>query len=328
MDNLCSTGAFFQSLYIVYSNATSYICHGSKPLYYAGLNADRSGFRNGGKEDGKAVIHTVLILRPVFHIQRHAVTESVRANDPLPTVHRRAPGIVVSLLAVVFLGLVATQWRDRQSIGSINIEGATGLSINAVHAVADTFAGKQIESVTLADVREKLEALPYVRSAVVHLSGIRCLDVIINERMPVGHVVRGDGTLRYVDQTGAILPEAPVRTSHNVPLVRSNNGSALTQPELEHAVHLLVSAASIVDPMLYQTISEMRYDRSTKQLVIVTDRTTWKIDGATDRAATSAFADMNVFWKNTSSRVDMVHGTQIDLRWRHQVIVRRVAANA
>lgn len=281
-----------------------------------------------GEEDGKAVIHTVLILRPVFHIQRHAVTERVLANDPLPTVHRRAPGIVVSLLAIVFLGLIATQWRDRQSIGSINIIGATGLSIKDVHAVSDTFSGKQIDKIFLADVREKLELLPYVRSAVVHRSGIRNLDVIIFERKPVGHVVRADGSLRYVDQTGAVLPEAPVRTSHNVPLVRSNNGSVLSPTDLVHVIGLLTAAADMLDPMLYQTISEMRYDRSSKQLVIVTDRTTWKMDSMTDAAAFGGFADMNVFWKNTSSRVDLVHGTQIDLRWRHQVIVRRVATNA
>ena len=320
--------AFFRPVYIVSSHSTTYICCGSKPLDYEGLNADRAGFRNGGNADGTAVIHRVLILHPVFHIQRHAVTERVRANDTLPTVHRRAPGIVVSLLAVVFLGLVATQWRDRQSISSINIHGATGLSINAVRAIADIFAGKQIETVSLADVREKVETLSYVRSAVVHLSGIRSLDVIISERMPVGHVVRSDGSLRYVDQTGAVLPEAPIRTSHNVPLVRSSNGSVLSPLELQKVVGLLMAAADILDPMLYQTISEMRYDHSTKQIVIVTDCTTWKIDSATDGAAVSAFADMNVFWKNTSSRVDLVHGTQIDLRWRHQVIVRRVATNA
>jgi len=327
VDNLCSTGAFFSPLYIVYSTTTSYICCGSKPLDYEGLNANRAGFRNGVNEDGKAVIHTVLILHPVFHIQRHAVTERVRANDPLPAVHRRAPGIVVSLLAVVFLGLVATQWRDRQSVGNINIHGATGLSINAVHAVADTFTGKQIAIISLADVREQLEALPYVRSAVVHLSGVRSLDVVINERMPVGHVVRADGTLRYVDQTGSVLPEAPIRTSHNVPLVRSNNGGTLSPAELEHAVRLLVAASYILDPMLYQTISEMRYDCSAKQIVIVTDRSTWRMDSATDRLAMNAFADMNVFWKNTSSRIDLVQGTQIDLRWKHQVIVRKAATS-
>ncbi|MDZ4746278.1 MAG: FtsQ-type POTRA domain-containing protein [bacterium] len=251
------------------------------------------------------------------------MTERVSANDPLPNVHRRAPGIVVSLLAVVFLGLVATQWRDRQSVGTINIHGATGLSIKDVHVVADTFAGKTIETVSLADVREKLETLPYVRSAVVHLSGIRSLDIIINERMPVGHVVRADGSLRYVDQTGAILPEAPVRTSHNVPLVRSDDGTVLAAQDLQQVVALLMDASGILDPMLYQTISEIQYDRSSQQLVIVTDRTTWKIDGASDAAAVNAFADMNVFWKNTSTRVDLVHGTQIDLRWRHQVIVRK-----
>lgn len=251
------------------------------------------------------------------------MTERESAIGSQPTVHRRAPGIVVSLLALVFLGLVATQWRDRQSISHVSVEGATALSIKAVHAVADTFAGKRIDRVSLADVREQLETLPYVKSAIVHLSGIRTLDVSICERTPVGQVVNADGSLKYVDQHGTVLPDAPTRTSHNVPLVRSTNNSTLGPKEVQHVVALLVAAADMLDPMLYQTISEMRYDRATKQLVIVTDGTTWKLDSATEQAAFGAFADMNVFWKQTSSRDYLVHGTQIDLRWKHQVIIKR-----
>lgn len=328
MDNLCPTGAFFQSPYIVSSYLTTYFCCGPKPLQYAGLTTNRAGVPGRGNEDGKAVIHIVLILRPVFHIQRHAVKERDRAIDPLPIVPRRAPGIVVSLLAVVFLGLLATQWRDRQSIGNINISGATALSIKGVHEVADVYAGKRIDNVSLAEVREKLVQLPYVRNAVVHLAGIRTLEVVIGERVPVANVVDANGALHYVDQMGTVLPDAPTRTSHNVPLVRSSNGTALSEKELHHVVELLLAASDVLDPMLYQTVSEMRFDRTTRQLMIVTDRTTWKMDGATLAAADGAFADMNVFWKSTSSRDYLVQGTQIDLRWRHQVILTRVAVNA
>jgi hypothetical protein len=40
-----------------------------------------------------------------------------------------------------------------------------------------------------------------------------------------------------------------------------------------------------------------------------------------DRAR-GAFADMNVFWNGTSQRINMATISEVDLRWKNQIVLR------
>lgn len=237
-------------------------------------------------------------------------------------VRRRTPGLVVALLAVVFLALVASQWQGRQVIGRVIITGASGLSLAAVHMVVDTLADKSVRSISLADVREVVERLPYVRSASVHLSGVRDITVDVQERLPVAHVVVQGGELRYVDAEGTVLPPASVRTGHNVPILQSSQGDTLSKADVRTLAAMLVAAAQNLDPVLYQSISEVRLDGARQQAIVTTDEAVWRLPIRDVAVARQALADMDLFWKRTSARLNMTTVNEIDLRWRNQVIVR------
>lgn len=235
---------------------------------------------------------------------------------------RRSSGLVVTMLALVFLGFMATQWYDRQHIAAIHIQGASGLSRSSVSTVVDTLTAKPHRSVVLADVRLALESLPYVRSATVYFSGVRELTVEIEERIPVAHVVHADGSLRYVDAAGAVLPHVTERTSHNVPVLQSTDGSNLSASDVQRVVALLVTGSGVLDPVLYQSISEVRFDRHRGTVEIVTDDTRWRLGRMDADRARGAFADMNVFWNETSQRLNMASISEVDLRWKNQVVLR------
>ena len=235
---------------------------------------------------------------------------------------RRSSGLVISMLALVFLGFMATQWHERQHIDSVRIDGASGLSTGSVRSVVDTLRSKPHRSIVLADVRLALESLPYVRSASVYFSGVRELTVEISERIPVAHVVHADGSLRYVDASGAVLPHVTQRTSHNVPVLQSTDGSNLSASDVQRVVALLVTGSRVLDPVLYQSISEVRFDRRRGTVEIVTDDTRWRLGQMDADRARGAFADMNVFWNETSQRLNMATISEVDLRWKNQIVLR------
>lgn len=249
------------------------------------------------------------------------MTERGRGSDPQSGERRRTPGIIVALLAVGFLGLVGSQWRERQHVSSVVINGVTGLSGEAVRAVADTFQGRQIRTLDFAAIRDLVESLPYVKDASVHLTGVRDLAVDIVERQPIAHVVMEDGSLRYVDADGRVLPPTPVRTAHNVPVLQPTGSGTLTATELKMLATALVEGRQTLDASLFQSVSEVRLDRATHEIVVVTERSNWRMrsDGDVHRA----FADMNVFWVTTGTRLDLAGVVEIDVRWSNQVVLRR-----
>lgn len=239
-----------------------------------------------------------------------------------PVGDRRSSGLVVTLLGVTFLGFMASQWAERQRVTDISVLGASGLSRIAVQRVVDTVRAKVRKNLTLADVRASVESLPYVRNASVYYTGVRTLTVEIEERLPVAHVVRTDGSLRYVDAQGMVLPAAVERTAHNVPVLQSVDGSELAEADIRHIVDVLIAGSRTLHPALYQAISEVRFDRSRKAVEIVTDETRWRLGVLTADRAVRAFADMNVFWLETSQRLNMASVSEVDLRWQNQVILR------
>jgi len=236
---------------------------------------------------------------------------------------KSAPGLMVSLLAVVFVSLVAAQWQGRQQVDRVVITGATGLSQSTIRTMVDTIVHKQARSLSLADIREMVERHPYVQTASVYRTGVHEITIDVHERMPVAHVVVTGGDLRYVDAHGTILPPAVVRTAHNVPVIQGvRGGVVLTNDEVKTVASMLVIASATLDPILYQAISEVRYDRRDHTAELITDDATWRVALSSPRETKRAFADLNVFWNQAGATINMASVDMIDLRWNHQVVLR------
>jgi cell division septal protein FtsQ len=240
-----------------------------------------------------------------FHNPRHAVQERGSSN------------LVVVLLGVGFLALVAAQWQGRQRVEQIAVNGASALSLASVRSTVDSLLYRRHGAISLADVRELVERHPYVARATVYRSGIRGIAVDVEERAPVAHLVQADGTLRYVDARGEILPETNVIGVGSIPLLQGP-GRALTPDEVRAAVKILMACQRTVDPLLYHAVSEVRLDPNRNAVKIMTDRSSWRLS-ANDAAPEQAFARLDAYWKhNASGRTPL----DIDLRWSDQVVVR------
>lgn len=229
---------------------------------------------------------------------------------------------MVALLALIFLSFMASQWKERQRIAGIHIVGATGLSRIAVQHAIDTLLYRKTRTITLASVRQSVEHIPYVRSAAVYFTGVREICVDVRERLPVAHVVRPGGELRYVDDYGTVLPVAQERTAHNVPLLVGASGTTLSAKQVTLMVQVLSQAARVLDPRLYQAISEIRLDPRSHSVDVVTDEATWRLGRLDTERTVEALADMNVFWKDATRSLRLASVDEVDLRWRHQVVLR------
>jgi cell division protein FtsQ len=217
---------------------------------------------------------------------------------------------------------MSAQWHERQKITNIAVSGATGLSRIAVQRAVDSLRFRSIKTLSLASIRASVEKIPYVNNADVYFTGVREITVRVDERLPIAHVLREDGTLRYIDQHGVILPQVHERTAHNVPVLRSHDGSKLTAADVIKISSILVSASRLLDPRLYQSISEVTINRSRMTVAIVTDETRWDLGVLNADRIQSALSDMNVFWRQASTTINMATVREVDLRWQHQVVLR------
>jgi hypothetical protein len=250
------------------------------------------------------------------------VTQRGSGIEARPEERRRSSGLVVSLLILTFASLAAAQWHSKQTIDRVEIIGASDLSISSVQPILDSCLRAKRQALTLAEVRERVESVPFVRAASVYFSGVRGLTAEIEERRPVAHVVLTDGSLRYVDNTGTILPPSDRRTMHCVPLVRTAWNVIPSAAQLAGFVDVLGVAESTLETSLYQSISEVILERD-GTLRVLTDRATWRLGRPDPDEARRAFADMNVFWERMSSRPSMAGSSLIDLRWRHHIVLRQ-----
>jgi cell division septal protein FtsQ len=233
---------------------------------------------------------------------------------------RRSSGVVVSLLILAFASLAAHHWLGKQIIESSRSEGDTRLSHSAVQAVLAQVHGAEHRSVDLADVRDSLERIPFVRSAVVYFHGVRGIEALIQERTPVAQIVQLDGSLRYVDADGMVLPATACVVPHTLPLIRPDNPQS--SASVATMVRVLLTAQRELSPNLYATISELT-ERPGGDLLIMADHNTWRIGLPEAQRYREAFADMNVFWDRAARSGSMPRFAEVDLRWSRHIVVRR-----
>ena len=237
---------------------------------------------------------------------------------------KRSSGLLISLLILVFVAIAAMKWHERQEIKSIEISGATDLSLDAVHRVLDSCKNEEHRALVLSEVRDDLESIPFVRSAIVNFCEVRGLSAEVTERTPVAHVVLSDGSLRYVDAEGVVLPATTDRIKGCIPIIRGVESPLANASKVKSMVRVLNAAKENLDKCLYGEVSEFVLERD-GTIRVLTDRITWRLGRPDVANSTRSFADMNVFWTAIASADSMPTVQEIDLRWQNSVVLKRAA---
>ncbi len=235
---------------------------------------------------------------------------------------KRSSGVVVSLLVLVFVAFAGVHWQQRQVVTQVNLAGVTGLSVMPVRVVMDSCVNQRRGKLDLAEVRDKLLQIPFVKAVHVYYDGIRSVKAEVEERNPLAHIVLPDGSIRYVDEAGSILPSATVRTAHDVPLVRRADHGQLTVEQRMMASRLLSSAMQNLSTTLYEAISEVLI--TSQSIEVITQLGSWKLGLPTSRTTNSmlaaTFKNLTLFADRTGLRCG--HCADLDLRWTKHIVVR------
>ncbi len=150
---------------------------------------------------------TSAVQRPSKRSQKGEFAERLRSLvGYLPNILKAA--VAVGVGVILFLGYRAAASASFFQVGQVEVQGGSRISSDDVQALVRREVGKTgVWRVDLSELSEKVERLPWVRSAVISRvlpDGIR---VRLAERVPVVVVRNAAGRFRWVDEEAVPLGE-------------------------------------------------------------------------------------------------------------------------
>lgn len=209
------------------------------------------------------------------------------------------------------VAVVAAPWWGPATLARLDFFHVRAVELHGVHYAVPNELVAELAIDTARSVWDdpaplvrRLEALPQVRAARIGRRLPATLVVRLEEEPPVALVPGADG-LRPVDARGAELPYDPSRTPLDLPVL----------PEPDTALLRLLVEVRETEPRLFRRISEVRRGRD--QLVVAL--ASRPVRAAPDVTA-RRLADVLPVEDDLVRRG--VHATELDLRFRDQVIAR------
>ena len=116
------------------------------------------------------------------------------------------------------------------TVKNVQIEGRNYTSVEEVVSAVGLTNGGPILSLDPHEAQRRFEALPWVKTATIRRQLPDTLKVELKEREPLA-LWQKDYRHALVDQSGEIIPDAPVRAYSHLPIV-VGEGAAQTAPQL------------------------------------------------------------------------------------------------
>lgn len=159
--------------------------------------------------------------------------------------------VVASVVGLAGWGYLKTRSTARFAVSTIEIEGVTHTSQEAIDAVTARYRGANLFQIDLARLRQELGQIAWVRRVDVEKELPGTLRIRVTERTPVALVRRADRLL-YADSEGTAFAElAPSVGNDNLPIISEAAGT-----ELVRTIRFLESLRA-KDRELYSRVSEL-----------------------------------------------------------------------
>jgi cell division protein FtsQ len=186
-------------------------------------------------------------------------SDATRIRRNLRVIQLQRAGVL--LRNAVFIALVAigafwayrqTQSDARFAVRHIEIAGAVHTQRAAIEAITRRYLGLNLFKIDIARVQGDLHSLAWIQRIAIEKKVPDTLRIKVVERVPVA-LAMSDGTLRYVDASGAVCGElSPAVGDSDLPVVRGAEGS-----ELVRSVQF-IDELRTKDPVVYSRIGEVQ----------------------------------------------------------------------
>jgi cell division protein FtsQ len=258
-------------------------------------------------------------------VARQRIRRAARARRRAITRLARGLRWAGGLAAIAGILVGAAAWvltTPRLAVRSIEVEGASRVSVEEILAEANIPPGINILKLDPAGVRARLEALPQIRRAEVTRDLPDRVTILVEERRPFTLVHAG--RLHWLDDEARLLGEEREAVAPAVPII-----SGLSDAELDsmrsapgpkaRAAIAVVRALLRGSPALAAEISEI--DMSRREGPVL-----YTLDGIEVRLGTEHWderlARLEGILGQLTSRNGAAGVTAVDLRFRDQVVLQ------
>jgi cell division protein FtsQ len=156
----------------------------------------------------------------------------------------------LALVGVLVAGLVtaaiALYRSDLFSVRSVEIVGAVELSEDVVRSIAALPEGSTLIRFPGAEMKDRLEADPWIASATVSRDFPETIRIRIEERVPYALVDSGQAPLWIVDREGYVLSEQTAETTAALVVIRDIEGLE-PLPGARSTSEVLVNALAVYE---------------------------------------------------------------------------------
>jgi cell division protein FtsQ len=239
----------------------------------------------------------------------------------------------VTRWAVVRLGLFGTIalaaaiganiWKHDLRVGRVRIEGNAVVQADDIRTRAAVQPGVRLFDLDLAAVEKRVKGNAFIKTVRVNREVPDLVVITVEERVPLAAVA--DGSLKYIDDEGVVLPYVRSERMIDLPLLTGVTpakelvpGATITDPVLDEML-TIVRTSQLVGDDLYRNISEI-HNADTGFILFTSDCGTPVVFGRGDIAR--KLVTMDGFWKHVVQPVGARMVQSIDVRFDDQVICR------
>ncbi|MDR0927013.1 MAG: cell division protein FtsQ/DivIB [Ignavibacteria bacterium] len=210
---------------------------------------------------------------------------------------RAKTGAVLLLLGIVvaltLLSFIASHWYAKQAIKSVKVSGNAMLTSGDVNAIIDkNIMNVPTDGINLASLRKKLMSNEFIADADVWFNSKAVLGIDIKERVPIGILLNADGTLAYIDNTGAIFSYRLFKNYTDMPVITN----AKDNISRKGAVDIISELQNI--PSLYNIVSEIKYNTLHKTYSLLLTENNISVALGRNENIAEKLLKFNIFWKN------------------------------
>lgn len=268
-------------------------------------------------------------------------------------VQRRPSKAILLLYVLLFIGILAVasyNWKSKQKIRSVVVEGNRFLSTSEILKITALVPDSlRFAEVDPSEIRRKILQHDFVSEASVVFSEGETLKITIKERQPIAKILPISTTtaefteISYVDKSGRILPlyhehdpeDLPIllgyivsedynqdkgQVTHQVSEQESRITNASLQPDVISCLDVL-SYLKSNDIKTYRAISELSFD-SLRNVRLFT--TGYNVEFLLGESTTllDKFQKISTFLDNNRSSEILSYASVIDARWTRQLVVK------